>query len=249
LAGLPELPAGESASFHAAPDPVRPARVDAGAWRRMSRLGRLVVAAAAPVLDVVTPDAVCFGTLIAEYGPTAAFLDTLFTKGQAGASPLAFQSSVHNAPASHLSLAFGLRGPCDTVCAGPRTAFVALERALVRVTLHGEIVLLVVGDELGPAVRSGLAHLPAPFGEGAAAILLGPLSGSGRAVALSSADPAPGTWRRRHPWPDEAPVASDDAHDARLGLSGAVDLLALVACIAAGQGAVTDGVAVASVIR
>ncbi|MFZ5482201.1 MAG: beta-ketoacyl synthase chain length factor [Myxococcota bacterium] len=213
LAGDP-LPPG----FHPCPDPVRPDAVSPGAWRRMSRLAKLACAAAAPVLagrDDLDRLPLVWATTVGEFGSTAQFLRTLFTKGPAGASPLHFQNAVHNAPAGHLSIAFGLRGPSETICAGPYTTLRAIERAL---TMQGP-VLVVVADDLNPDVQLGieLAGGRAPFGEGAAALIV---DGDVRV------EPCAG-WSRRHGYPGEPDPDGALAHDATLGLYPACDAVAL----------------------
>ncbi len=237
LAALPELPDGPS--FQLAPDPVRPERVAAGTWRRMSRLARIAAACAAPVLERradLDALALFWGTGIGEFSSTATFLRSLFLKGAAGASPLAFQNAVHNAPAGHLSIAFGLRGPSETVCAGPLTAIRTLERALAWVMLRERPALVLVGDDLGPEVQQGytFADAGAPMGEGGAALLLLP-DGDGPTLTWEDAPPAPGDWHRRHAYPlEERPMAPGPAHDARLGLYPAVDLVALASAVRRG---------------
>ncbi len=242
LDSLPELPPGPS--FHPAPEPVRPELVPAGTWRRMSRVARIAAACAAPLVEARADRAdlaLFWGTGIGEFSSTSGFLRTFFTKGQAGASPLLFQNAVHNAPAGHLSIAFGLRGPSETICAGPLTALRTLERALAWVTLHERPALVLVADDLGPDVQQGyvFAGATAPMGEGGAALLLLP-EGDGPVLRWEDAPPAPGDWHRRLAYPlEEPPVAFGPAHDTRLGLFPAVDLVAVAACVrgaASGRG-------------
>lgn len=52
------------------------------------------------------------------YGPletTFQFQDSTIDDGDKCASPTAFANSVHNAPASHVSIALGAQGPCTTI--------------------------------------------------------------------------------------------------------------------------------------
>ncbi len=220
--------------FHLAPDPARPETINAGAWRRMSRLGRLAAVVTADVLssrEGVESIPLFWGTGGGEFSSTAAFLRSLFTKGPALASPLAFQNSVHNAPAGHLSIAFGLRGPSETICAGPLTTLRTLERAMVWVHLRREPVLVVVADDLGPDVQLGLqlAHPDGDvaWGEGAAAFVLGP---GEAALALTCS--AGGAWTRAQRYPGEdrlcRTAAGVVAYDQMLGLFPAADAVALV---------------------
>lgn len=229
----PELVPG----YHPAPEPPRPDEIPVGSWRRMSRISRLAAAATAPVLAGVDRARIplFWGTVYGEFSSTFGFLQSLFTKGPQGASPLAFQNAVHNAPAGHLSIGFGLRGPSETLCGGALTSLRTIERALAWVQIRQEPVLVVVGDELGPQIQRGLAlaNANAAFSEGAAALLLGPGEG------ISLGDSPVGTrWHRTQCWPFEPGfVAPGDGHDLRVGLSGAADALALVAAFRAGGAA------------
>lgn len=231
-AALPDLPV-LAPGFHTAPDPPRPEAIPPAIWRRMGRAGRLVAGPATAALATVGDRdelALFWGTMTGEHGVSRAFVNSLALRGPTGASPLAFQHSVQNAPAGLLSMAFGLRGHTETLCAGANTGFALLERALVWVALRGRPALIVAADELGPEVRGGLAFAPhAPYGEGAAALLLLP-DGEGPTITL---EPGDGAWMRAWRWPDEAEITADPqrAHDARLGLYGCVDLVAM-ACLA-----------------
>lgn len=220
LAALPRLPDGA----HAAPEPPRPDDVPVGAWRRMSRVARLATTAVAPLVPLLDRDrtALFWGTMSGEFGSTAPFLRSLFQKGPAGASPLSFQNSVHNAPAGHLSIAFGLRGPSETLCAGPLTPLRAVERAEAWLARRGGTALVVCADELGSDVAAGFAFagVGGALGEGAAALLLAP----GDGLELT---PGEGDWGRAQRFPEEVATQSGEGHDLRLGLYGAVDLVAL----------------------
>lgn len=167
--GLPDaLRAGKWRGAELA-DPARPASIDPGRWRRMSRLSRLAADAvgelldAAPGLDRASVPLV-HGGAMGEVVPSSAFLDRLFLEGPATASPLAFQNSVTNATAAHLSLAFGLRGHAETVSAGMATGLAALARACELLAREPE-VLIVVGDDLNPTTRKAYANTPCPAGE------------------------------------------------------------------------------------
>lgn len=208
VASLPVLEPG----FYPAPDPQRPDIVAPNAWRRMSRVARFAATVAAPL---ATPEvALFFGTACGEYGSSVQFLRTLFQKGAAGASPLLFQNSVHNAPAGHLSIALGLRGPSETLCAGPDTVARTLERAEAWVAVHGRAALVVCADDLGAEVQQGWRYtgLVAAFSEGAAAIRIEP-----------GDPPLPALSRRRWAWPGERLQSDPEGHDARLGLYAASD--------------------------
>jgi hypothetical protein len=212
----------------------------------MSRLARLAAVCAAPVL-APRPDregiALFWGTGIGEFSSTSGFLRTLFTKGPAGASPLLFQNAVHNAAVGHLSIALGLRGPAETICAGPLTALRTLERALVWVALRERPALVLVADDLGPEVQQGYVFADASpgMGEGAAALLLEPVGG-GVPIEWRDEPPRSDDWHRAGAYPLEPlPIATSIAHDRRIGLFPACDLVAVAACARAASGAVSWG--------
>lgn len=171
-------------------DPVKPDAVEAGAWRRFSRLSRLSAGALAPVVSAAPgacaaaglaydPDGIAlfFGTGVGEFLSSFAFLKSLFTRGPAMASPLAFQNSVHNAAPGHLSISFGLRGPSETLCAGQWTVVRTFERAMAAVIAEGAPALVVLADDLGADSELGFrfAGVTGPLGEGAAAFLIAPV--------------------------------------------------------------------------
>lgn len=243
LDDLPDLGCGRA--FLAAPDPTRPEAVPVGSWRRFSRLARLGAACAGPLVhgraDLDTL-ALFWGTGIGEFTSSAAFLRSLFTKGPAGASPLLFQNSVHNAGAGHLSIAYGMRGHSETICAGPETAARLLERALAYVTARGRPALVVIADDLGPDIQAGYtyADITAPCSEGAAALLLSP-DGEGPTLRLEPGAPCATDWRRWYAWPEESREMAGRSYDVRLGLYPAADLVAIASCVRAGSGAVALG--------
>ena len=168
-------------------DVVRPPTVEAGAWRRFSRVARLSAAAVAPV--IAAAPAACeavgvvfdrdevplfFGTGLGEYSSSYGFLKSLFEKGPAMASPLLFQNSVHNAAAGHVSIAFGLRGPSETICAGALTTLRTFERALCWLAANGGCALVVLADDVNADSAEGwrLGGVLGQVGEGGAAFLL-----------------------------------------------------------------------------
>ena len=171
----------------------RPASIDPSAWRRLSRLARLSAGALSPLLaGVPTLDReeipLFFGTGLGEFSSSYSFLHSLFTKGPAMASPLAFQNSVHNAAAGHLSIGFGLRGPSETLCAGPLTTLRAFERAMAAVLGSGQPALVLLADDLSAEGLIGFRYAGATgtLGEGAAAFLIGPESPGTAVLTLCS---------------------------------------------------------------
>lgn len=229
-------PPGTPFTLLAAPDPMRPDTVSPGNWRRMSRLARLALTAVAPLPVTELADAsAVFGLLGGEFTSGVAFLRSYF-KSPALSSPLAFQNTVHNAPAAHVSIETGLLGPSETLLAGTRTAWRALERALARVSQTGRPVLLVVADEATPDVRDGAlaAGAAGVWGEAAAAVLL---TSDGPGVRFAWREgPAPvGAWGRAQPWLD-LPGGGAPAFgwDAAFGLGAGAELAALLSCLAVG---------------
>lgn len=229
---------GGGTTFFLAPDPVRPERFPAGTWRKMSRLARLFVTAAEPLVDLAPEAALIAGVSGGEFASSVAFLESYFVRGAALASPLAFQNSVHNAPAAHLSIGLGLRGASETVLGGERTLWRTLERAMARVVVHGGPVLVVVAEDLTAEVRDGLAVAGATgkWGEGAAAFLLA--ADSGIPLTWHDGSAPDGAWARSQAWPDErarSPVPAP--WDAAFGLGGGAEAVALAALLRAGSGA------------
>ena len=180
----------------------RPANLEASGWRRFSRLSRLSACALAPVLEAAPEScqaagwtferdevALFFGTGIGEFLSSYSFLKSLFTKGPAMASPLAFQNSVHNAAPGHLSMAFGMRGPSETLCAGQLTVLRTFERAMAYVLANEQPALVLLADDLGADSEQGwrLAGVTAALAEGAAAFLLAPPRSGTRQLSLVDA--------------------------------------------------------------
>lgn len=184
-----------------APDPVRPAAVPAGSWRRMSRLARAMAAVATPLL-VDRPDReqipLVWGTALGELVPTGRFLRSMILDGPDRASPLAFQSSVYNAPPGLLSMALGLQGPAETVVGGGATGLLALARGLDLLVLgRAPAVLVVAGDDLNEVVEQSMDLLDdqGPVGEAVAAVLLGseqPGQDGALISVIDGLDPGPG---------------------------------------------------------
>ena len=183
--GSDEAPGSNGAglSLIAAREPERPERFPPGTWRKMSRLARLVARAAEPLVHG-PEDALIVGVSGGEFASSVAFLRSYYLRGAALASPLAFQNSVHNAPAAHLSIDLGLTGWSETLLAGEATFWRTLERGMSRVLASGAPVIVVIAEELSPEVRDGMkaADVQGTWLEGAAAFRLEPL---GTAVGLS----------------------------------------------------------------
>lgn len=156
----------DSAGLHLKPA-ARPPSVPAGAWRRMSDLSRHVVCTVATVVsrNAVPADIpIVYGTAWGETVPSGAVLQRLFLEGPRTVSPTAFQGSVYSATIGHATVALGLTGPCETVCAGMATGLTALRRAADWVQTHPQ-VLVVVADGLNDASEAAMASV-GPASEG-----------------------------------------------------------------------------------
>jgi 3-oxoacyl-[acyl-carrier-protein] synthase II len=101
---------------------------------------------------------------------------------EAAASPLLFTNGVANAPAGHISLEYGIRGPCSTLMGGPASAVFALADA-VDALGSGRFDVLLVGaaEELSPfflrtrqdyASVTADAAVASPPGEGGVFLVL-----------------------------------------------------------------------------
>lgn len=224
-----------------APDPVRPAHVPAGDWRRMSRLARLTVSTASPLVPADPADLpVIFALSGGEYTSGIHFLRSYF-KDPALSSPLAFQGTVHNAPAAHLSIAMGLGGPSETLLAGLDSLWRGVQCALARVRVTGRPVLLVVGEELTLEVGDGLraAGHVGVWGEAVGALLLGPVGPGPRITWRSGPAPAD-AWGPGQLLPDRGGGGPGFAWDRAFGLGAGSEAAALVA-LTRGRGGALAG--------
>jgi len=131
--------------------------IPANRTRRLDPLARMALLAACLSLrdaglrpDEASgrPTGIVFGTALGPQESTFSFLEDIIGSGDACASSFAFTNSVHNLPASNMSLALGIRGPMRTVTAFGHTTAAALLSALhwIREGVV-ERVLLVLGEE------------------------------------------------------------------------------------------------------
>ncbi len=235
-----------------APNPTRPAQVAAGPWRRMSRLTRMVVATAAPLLegrDDLDRLPVIWGTAMGELVPVARFLERLYREGPQACSPLAFQNSVTNAPVGHLSIGLGLRGASETLSAGGATGLTALMRGVDLLRLgRADAVLVVAGDDLNDHTQRAWTTLGRDdtLGEAMAAVLLA-VDGAGPVLEIelgSSAIPGSPVLARATHLPDEPPlraVPGAVAPETSLGVVPTASLACVAALAQAGRpGSVID---------
>jgi 3-oxoacyl-[acyl-carrier-protein] synthase II len=144
-------------------------------FRRMDALSRMVVAAARMALDDarvrLDPAAadrvgVVFGSAFGDNSESVQHLDRVFDKGPAAASPMVFPNLVLNAPASYVSIEFGLTGVNLTVAQGEVSGEVALVQGC---DLLGDgaadLVLAGAADEIGSAVVAATHHARALAGQ------------------------------------------------------------------------------------
>jgi hypothetical protein len=187
----------------------RPAIIPGGTWRRMSRLARMAATVAVPLLDGRTDLAelpVVWGSCVGELVPTHRFLGRLFQEGPGRTSPLSFQNSVYNASMGHLSVALGLQGHMETVCAGGTTGLSSLARGIELLKIH-PAALVVAGDDVSPGFKRAfeLAGSNLLLGEAMGAVLLS--REKGRSINLVHGiprGPAEGIgYARRAPMPNE----------------------------------------------
>lgn len=151
------------------------------ALRRLDRVSRFAwVAAHQAFADAgVDPKASGEGIGVAAGSCTAgneageAFIGPYFERGPEGASPMVFPNCVANAASGHLSIAFGLRGPCLTLVDRENATLLALEQACRWLrTGQAGLVLLFGADGLFPLQVQLLRHVrrlasaPPPAGTG-----------------------------------------------------------------------------------
>jgi 3-oxoacyl-[acyl-carrier-protein] synthase II len=85
---------------------------------------------------------------------TFEFLDNIIEYGDESSSPLLFANSVHNAPASHISMNLGITGPCSTVtCFNNTVSNVLLTAQHWLDTGLVDFVLACCGDEMHDTVN------------------------------------------------------------------------------------------------
>ncbi len=172
--------------------------------RRMDRLSRMIaVSSVMAVADgrlAASPDVppedcgVVVGSELGNFTESAEFLERVFTRGPALASPMLFPNLVLNAPASQVAMALGWRGPNLTVSEAEVSGEAALSVAIGFLRRKRvKAVIAAAGDEIAPVVYAALRdfrHLSprraqrewaSPFdcgangavaGEGAVALLL-----------------------------------------------------------------------------
>jgi 3-oxoacyl-[acyl-carrier-protein] synthase II len=130
--------------------------------RRMDGFSRMIVAASRMALDDarlaagrVDPEraGVVIGSVLGDIVESATYLERVFAKGPAVASPMTFPNLVLNAAASYVSMELGLTGVNLTVSQGETSGeqAIALACDLVRAE-RADVVLAGGGDGLSPVV-------------------------------------------------------------------------------------------------
>ncbi len=178
---------GAAVQTESGPVPVYEASVDdldrfmpRRALRRLDKFTRMALLASfMAVKDAGLPIedrsriGIVFGTGFGPLETTFRYQDKIIDQGDRGASPTLFANSVHNAPASAVSIFMKIKGPCLTITNFERTTTEVLRSAsawLSRGTV--DYVLAGVGDEycavLGYALRRLGAGKPNRDREGAA---------------------------------------------------------------------------------
>ncbi len=157
-------------------EPEPPARFEARALRRITRLTALALPAVEAALGEADAEGLglVVGTGLADLQMTTGFLDGIHRRGPKLASPQMFQRSVHGAVAGELAILYGLKGYNLTVTQGLRSGEAALYAAQLALQAgRCARCLCVAVDAVAPVLQeAGVA----PF-EGAAALLLAPGTG------------------------------------------------------------------------
>ena len=147
---------------------------------RIDDLGQLGVAAVAALREALPDGALAGAGVVA--GHALATIDTnerfyrrLLDKGARRVDPRLFPATSPNAGAGHVSIFFGLTGPCFAVHDGLDGSLEALEAAAELVAMgDAERMVVLAADDAGPMARAWLDQRRRPtVRRGATALLLG----------------------------------------------------------------------------
>ena len=169
-----DLPSAESVK----PDLRR--LLQTGRLSRMSLVSQFAIAAVHLALDQAGLPSrkgpagpaigIVYGTAHGPGSTTQEIYDDLIDRGAAEVKPRAFQESVFNAPASLVSIQFGLKGPIQVLAASACAPSVLFQAQMLLARPGVDAVVAVCADELCQAVQDTLRvlrwHRPAPRGEG-----------------------------------------------------------------------------------
>jgi 3-oxoacyl-[acyl-carrier-protein] synthase II len=153
------------------PDDVINALLPAARYRRLPRYSRLALAAVAQCLSDLPLRALPKGFLTSRVG---VFMGTsigplesvehiaveLIANNPKAVNPLDFQESVYNAPLGHVSVHYGITGPCIALSSGDASGLAAMEMALTFLA-NEQIDLALVGgvDALTAFYYKGMSDL------------------------------------------------------------------------------------------
>lgn len=115
-------------------------------------------------LDIETLDseriAVILATDTGGINITETICNTIIEKGYKSVNPILFQQSVFNAPASLLSIIWGLKGPCITLPMGFSAGGAAIDMAVNCFLNHDiDYALVIASDEIGEVIHRAYDHL------------------------------------------------------------------------------------------
>ena len=140
-------------------------------YRRLSRQSRLAVAASIEAIKdsgLKITDQNCqrigvvFGTAFGSTEQTDGFFVSLLKHGPQAAEPILFPDTVPNAPASHVAMYHGLKGPNSTFCQNHLSGECALAYGIALLEQDQADVVLVGGvDELSSILFHSLASVGA----------------------------------------------------------------------------------------
>jgi 3-oxoacyl-[acyl-carrier-protein] synthase II len=140
-------------------------------YRRLSRQSRLAVAASIEAIRdsglKITDEncqriGVVFGTAFGSTEQTDGFFVSLLDHGPQAAEPILFPDTVPNAPASHVAMYHGLKGPNSTFCQNHLSGECALAYGIALLEQDRADVVLVGGvDELSNILFHSLASVRA----------------------------------------------------------------------------------------
>ncbi|MFH1157163.1 MAG: beta-ketoacyl-[acyl-carrier-protein] synthase family protein [Pseudomonadota bacterium] len=104
--------------------------------------------------------AIFFATDAGGGSVTETICDTIIEKGYKSVNPILFQQSVFNAPASLLSIIWGIKGPCITLPMGFSSGGAALDIAASYFLNHDiDTALVIASDELAEVAHRAYDHL------------------------------------------------------------------------------------------
>jgi len=145
--------------------------MEARFYRRLSRQSRLAVAASIEAikdsgLKITDKNrqriGVIFGTAFGSTEQTDGFFVSLLNHGPQAAEPILFPDTVPNAPASHIAMYHGLKGPNSTFCQNHLSGECALAYGIALLEQDQADVVLVGGvDELSSILFHSLASVRA----------------------------------------------------------------------------------------